>query len=60
MEAEHIKELDAANEEYDKEHHEKEELKRKVMELEITLARYKADLYDFYAQAGKLPSYERG
>lgn len=28
-------------------------------ELQNTLAHYKADLYDFYAQEGKLPNYER-
>ncbi len=29
-------------------------------ELQNTLVHYKADLYDFYAQAGKIPKYERG
>lgn len=28
-------------------------------ELKNALAHYKADLYDFYAQAGKVPDYER-
>jgi len=36
-----------------------EEAEDQIRELKDTLARYKADLYDFYAQAGKLQNYER-
>lgn len=35
-----------------------EEAEEKVFYLQDELAHYKADLYDFYAQAGKVPSYE--
>ena len=37
-----------------------EEAEQRIKELWDTLAHYKADLYDFYAQAGMLPKYERG
>lgn len=37
-----------------------EEAENQIRELKDTLTHYKADLYDFYAQAGKLPNYERG
>ncbi|MCM1217253.1 MAG: hypothetical protein NC548_22360 [Lachnospiraceae bacterium] len=37
-----------------------EEAIQRIKELRDALAHYKADLYDFYAQAGKLPNYERG
>lgn len=38
---------------------EKEEAEQQIKELQNSLAHYKADLYDFYAQAGKIPNYER-
>lgn len=37
-----------------------EAAENQIRELKDTLAHYKADLYDLYAQAGKLPNYERG
>lgn len=36
-----------------------ENAQEEARKLRETLIHYKADLYDFYAQAGKLPSYER-
>lgn len=35
-----------------------EDAEKRIAELEDTLKHYKADLYDFYAQAGKLPNYD--
>lgn len=55
---EYIKTVSRIEKEYSVEHYEKEEALEKIRELEIVLARYKADLYDFYAKAGKLPKYE--
>lgn len=37
-----------------------EDAEEKIFSLQDELAHCKADLYDFYAQAGKLPKYERG
>lgn len=37
-----------------------EDAAEEIVRLRNELAHYKADLYDFYAQAGKLPNYERG
>ena len=36
-----------------------EDAEKKTFQLQDAMAFYKADLYDFYAQAGKLPDYER-
>lgn len=35
-------------------------VEKQCAELKDILVHYKADLYDFYVQAGKLPNYERG
>lgn len=35
------------------------EAKEKIKDLEYKLALYKADLFDFYEQAGKIPKHER-
>lgn len=53
-------EIDRIRQEYGILKYEKEETDQQIKELRDTLAHYKADLYDFYAQAGKLPKYERG
>ena len=37
-----------------------EDAETEIMWLRDELAHCKADLYDFYARAGKLPKYERG
>lgn len=37
-----------------------EDAETEIMRLRDELAHCKADLYDFYARAGKLPKYERG
>lgn len=37
-----------------------EDAETEIIWLRDELAHYKADLYDFYAQAGKIPKYERG
>lgn len=36
-----------------------EDAEEKIFSLQDELAHCKADLYDFYAKAGKLPDYER-
>jgi len=53
-------EIDSLRNECSIKNYEKEEAEQRIKELQDTLAHYKADLYDFYAQAGKLPNYERG
>ena len=53
-------EIDRIRQEYGILKYEKEETDQQIKELRDPLAHYKADLYDFYAQAGKLPKYERG
>ncbi len=53
-------EIDRIRREYGVIQVEKEKAEQRIKELQDTLAHYKADLYDFYAQAGKLPNYERG
>lgn len=35
-----------------------EDAEEKIIELQVELIRCKADLYDFYAQAGKIPKYD--
>ena len=52
-------EKDRLQREYSVKNYEKEEAEQQIKELQNSLAHYKADLYDFYAQAGKIPNYER-
>ncbi len=54
------KEIERLQRECGIENYEKEEAKEQIKELKDELAHCKADLYDFYAQAGKIPKYERG
>lgn len=53
-------EIDSLRNECSIKNYEKKEAEQRINELQDTLAHYKADLYDFYAQAGKLPNHERG
>lgn len=53
------KEIDRIQREYRIIASEKEEVEEQIKELRDELAHCKADLYDFYAKAGKLPDYER-
>ncbi len=53
-------EIDSLRHENSIKNYEKEEAEQQIKELQDALAHYKADLYDFYAQAGKVPNYERG
>lgn len=53
------KEIDRLQREYSIKNYEKEEAEEQIKELKDELAHCKADLYDFYAKAGKLPDYER-
>lgn len=53
------KEIDHIQREYRIITSEKEEIEEQIKELRDELAHCKADLYDFYAKAGKLPDYER-
>lgn len=59
---ERIKKLSEKNDELCRENsiimQELEKARRQNTELEDILKCYKADLYDFYAQSGKLPNYE--
>lgn len=50
-------EIDRIRKEYGIIKDEKEKAEERIEELQNALAHYKADLYDFYAQAGKVPSY---
>lgn len=51
-------EIDSLRHDYSIKNYEKEEADQQIKELQNTLAHYKADLYDFYAQAGRVPNYE--
>lgn len=53
-------EIDSLQHECSIKTYEKMEADQQIEELRDILAHYKADLYNFYAQAGKLPNYERG
>ena len=50
-------EIDRIRKEYGIIKDEKEKAEERIEELQNALAHYKADLYDFYAQAGRVPSY---
>ncbi len=50
-------EIDSLRHEYSIKNYEKEEAEQRIKELQDTLAHYKTDLYDFYAQAGSVPNY---
>lgn len=50
-------EIDSLRHDCSIKNYEKEEADQQIKELQNTLAHYKADLYDFYAQAGRVPSY---
>lgn len=53
------KELELIVEERDNAIFREVEAREKIKELEYMLALYKADLFDFYEQAGKIPKHER-